>query len=84
MFFSHVLDIISDICEKMGNGMADFIDTNTVDTIKDYELYCHYVAGLVGLGLTALFNASGLEDDRFSGIDEYVFVAFVAPRFTLD
>lgn len=24
--------------------------------------YCHYVAGLVGIGLTQLFAASGLED----------------------
>ena len=24
--------------------------------------YCHYVAGLVGIGLTQLFGASGLED----------------------
>ena len=24
--------------------------------------YCHYVAGLVGIGLAALFSASGLED----------------------
>lgn len=24
--------------------------------------YCHYVAGLVGIGLTQLFVASGLED----------------------
>jgi len=30
-----------------------------VDTIKDYDLYCHYVAGLVGEGLTRLFVESG-------------------------
>lgn len=24
--------------------------------------YCHYVAGLVGIGLSRLFSASGLED----------------------
>ncbi|KAB5541493.1 hypothetical protein DKX38_014467 [Salix brachista] len=33
-----------------------------VETIGDYEEYCHYVAGLVGLGLSKLFHASGLED----------------------
>lgn len=30
-------------------------------TVEDYNEYCHYVAGLVGLGLTRLFHASGLE-----------------------
>lgn len=53
-------DIIKDITKKMGDGMADYAnDTahqlNGVQTIKDYDLYCHYVAGLVGEGLTRLF-----------------------------
>jgi len=30
--------------------------------VGDYNLYCHYVAGLVGYGLSDLFAASGLED----------------------
>lgn len=52
--------IIKDITKKMGNGMADYAknadhNANGVQTIKDYELYCHYVAGLVGEGLTRLF-----------------------------
>lgn len=33
-----------------------------METIDDYDKYCHYVAGLVGLGLSKLFYASGLED----------------------
>ena len=33
-----------------------------VETIDDYDEYCHYVAGLVGLGLSKLFHASGSED----------------------
>ena len=53
-------DIILDICQKMGDGMAYFI-RNEVITIKDYDLYTHYVAGLVGIGLTRLFQSSGLE-----------------------
>lgn len=53
--------IISDICAKMGEGMADFSDKN-INTIKDYDLYCHYVAGLVGMGLSSIFSASGLEN----------------------
>jgi farnesyl-diphosphate farnesyltransferase len=57
--------IIKDITEKMGNGMADYANNaehnvNGVNTIKDYELYCHYVAGLVGDGLTRLFVESKL------------------------
>jgi len=53
-------EIIKDITRKMGNGMADYANNaehniNGVNTIEDYDLYCHYVAGLVGEGLTALF-----------------------------
>jgi farnesyl-diphosphate farnesyltransferase len=33
-----------------------------VETIEDYDEYCHYVAGLIGLGLSRLFHAAGLED----------------------
>lgn len=52
--------IIKDITKKMGDGMADYANnaehnTYGVNTVKDYELYCHYVAGLVGEGLTRLF-----------------------------
>lgn len=58
-------DIIRDITVKMGNGMADYAlngDLNEygVITVKDYELYCHYVAGLVGEGLSRLFVESKL------------------------
>jgi len=48
--------------------MADFAhraalspELLTLDAIKDYDLYCHYVAGLVGEGLSRLFSASGKE-----------------------
>jgi farnesyl-diphosphate farnesyltransferase len=53
-------EVISDICKKMADGMCHFLDT-PVQTKKDYDLYCHYVAGLVGHGLTRLFAFSGLE-----------------------
>ncbi|KAF2260451.1 farnesyl-diphosphate farnesyltransferase [Lojkania enalia] len=57
--------IIKDITKRMGNGMADYANNaehnvNGVNTIEDYELYCHYVAGLVGEGLTRLFVEAGL------------------------
>jgi len=57
--------IIKDITKRMGDGMADYCNnaehnTNGVNTIKDYELYCHYVAGLVGEGCTRLFVEGNL------------------------
>lgn len=55
-------DVITDICEKMGNGMADYAERKVV-TLLDYDHYCHYVAGLVGIGLSGIFSASGLEDE---------------------
>jgi farnesyl-diphosphate farnesyltransferase len=48
-------------CKKMGNGMADFAEKKLV-TIHDYDHYCHYVAGIVGIGLSGLFSASGVEN----------------------
>ena len=61
-------DIITDITEKMGNGMADYCanaehNAYGVDTVEDYDLYCHYVAGLVGNGLTRLFVESDLANE---------------------
>ncbi|CAK9439559.1 uncharacterized protein LODBEIA_P36590 [Lodderomyces beijingensis] len=68
-------EIVKDITFKMGNGMADYIldenfNLNGVETITDYDLYCHYVAGLVGEGLTKLivlarFSDSSLVEDNF-------------------
>ncbi|KAJ5063996.1 isoprenoid synthase domain-containing protein [Bipolaris maydis] len=57
-------EIIKDITRRMGNGMADYANNAEfnagVKTIKEYELYCHYVAGLVGEGCTRLFVEAGL------------------------
>ena len=47
----------------MGYGMAEFLEKDVV-TVKDWELYCHYVAGLVGLGLSRLWAVSGLEGEH--------------------
>lgn len=57
--------IIKDITKRMGEGMAEYCNNvehneNGVDTIADYEQYCHYVAGLVGEGLTRLFIEADL------------------------
>lgn len=57
----HYQQAIEDITMRMGAGMAKFI-CKEVETTDDYDEYCHYVAGLVGLGLSKLFHASGKED----------------------
>ncbi|KAK9468877.1 isoprenoid synthase domain-containing protein [Lipomyces arxii] len=62
-------EIISDITKRMGNGMADYCENDDfnkkgVDTIKDYNLYCYYVAGIVGEGLTRLGVSAGSADSR--------------------
>lgn len=61
-------DTIVDICRKMETGMADFAhraalspEPLTLETVEEYDLYCHYVAGLVGEGLSRLFSATGKE-----------------------
>ncbi|XVE67042.1 hypothetical protein DITRI_Ditri08aG0128700 [Diplodiscus trichospermus] len=54
-------EAIEDITRRMGAGMAKFI-CKEVETVDDYDEYCHYVAGLVGLGLSKLFHAYGSED----------------------
>lgn len=60
--------VVRDITTKMGNGMADYAlnaehNTNGVNSVADYELYCHYVAGLVGDGLTRLFVEAKLANE---------------------
>ncbi|KAB1255953.1 Squalene synthase [Camelus dromedarius] len=53
--------VIVDICRKMGFGMAEFLDKQ-VTSAQEWDKYCHYVAGLVGIGLSRLFSASEFED----------------------
>jgi farnesyl-diphosphate farnesyltransferase len=64
-------DVIKDITKRMGNGMADYANNAAhnkygVNTLADFDLYCYYVAGLVGEGLTRLFIASGKENPKLS------------------
>lgn len=57
----------------MENGMADYAHKAQttgsvyVELIEEYNLYCHYVAGLVGEGLSGLFAASGREGSFLAG-----------------
>jgi farnesyl-diphosphate farnesyltransferase len=60
---------ITDITHKMGKGMGDFQDRdmrNGTETIEEYNLYCHYVAGLVGHGLSDLVVQGGFEEKTVS------------------
>ncbi|KAJ7598793.1 squalene synthase [Mycena floridula] len=60
-------EVIIDIARKMGTGMADYTHKAARDgsiylqTVEEYDLYCHYVAGLVGEGLSRIFSASKKE-----------------------
>jgi len=58
-------DIIIEITQRMGAGMAEnarAVATNTVsiNTIPEYEQYCHHVAGIVGEACTRMFVEGGL------------------------
>mmetsp|Transcript_20164 Transcript_20164/g.36231 ORF Transcript_20164/g.36231 Transcript_20164/m.36231 type:complete len:519 (-) Transcript_20164:72-1628(-) len=57
-------NVIADITKRMGEGMAEFLEKDVI-SVADYDLYCHYVAGLVGIGLSQLFAMSNLESDSF-------------------
>lgn len=54
--------VITDITERMAFGMNKYF-VGEVDSYEDWDDYCYYVAGLVGIGLSQLFIASGIEDD---------------------
>ncbi|KAH9466682.1 hypothetical protein MJO28_000704 [Puccinia striiformis f. sp. tritici] len=61
--------IIMDVTCRMGTGMARFARTAvdgggvfSIDTMGAFDGYCHYVAGLVGEGLSRLFSESGKEN----------------------
>jgi farnesyl-diphosphate farnesyltransferase len=66
--------VIATVTQQMGAGMAEFAALATpempvaeVSSIDNYNLYCHYVAGLVGEGLSGLFSASGKERSWLAG-----------------
>eukprot|EP00929_Paragymnodinium_shiwhaense_P093812 TRINITY_DN5409_c0_g1_i1.p1 TRINITY_DN5409_c0_g1~~TRINITY_DN5409_c0_g1_i1.p1 ORF type:complete len:852 (+),score=230.31 TRINITY_DN5409_c0_g1_i1:131-2557(+) len=73
-------EVIRDITDKMGAGMAEYVSADLAQGTKDqaaYDRYCHMVAGLVGEGLTRLFVARGYETDALAGQGERVW-AFCA------
>mmetsp|Transcript_15550 Transcript_15550/g.25903 ORF Transcript_15550/g.25903 Transcript_15550/m.25903 type:complete len:735 (+) Transcript_15550:52-2256(+) len=64
-------EVISDITKRMGEGMAKFVGKDlgqgTV-TVADYDEYCHYVAGIIGEGLSRLFTCSGYESEAVANV----------------
>mmetsp|Transcript_13709 Transcript_13709/g.20880 ORF Transcript_13709/g.20880 Transcript_13709/m.20880 type:complete len:752 (+) Transcript_13709:140-2395(+) len=61
--------VIADITKRMGEGMKEFIVKDMgqgTATVEEYNRYCHFVAGLVGEGLSRLFAVSGLESSSMS------------------
>jgi len=61
------LDVIMRVTRKMENGMADYAHRAAttgeiyIKEISEYNLYCHYVAGVVGEGLTEIWAISSKE-----------------------
>jgi len=58
-------EVIADVTRRMGEGMAEFVGKDLgqgTTTVAEYNRYCHFVAGLVGEGLSRLFSATGCED----------------------
>lgn len=56
--------VIKEICYEMAQGMLLFVNKD-IETKEEYNLYCHYVAGTVGQGLSKIFVASGLESNDY-------------------
>lgn len=63
-------DVIKNITHEMAKGMVEFLDKSSIDTITEYDSYCHYVAGLVGIGLSQIFTLSGLEFNDLTKYDK--------------
>ncbi|MCL7031050.1 hypothetical protein MKW94_029672 [Papaver nudicaule] len=54
-------DSIENIVKTMGAGMAKFI-LNEVETVDDYNEYCHYVSGFILVEMSKHLHASDFED----------------------
>jgi len=61
-------DVIKNITQEMAKGMVEFLGKTSMDTTEEYDSYCHYVAGLVGIGLSQIFTISGSE---FNDLTKY-------------
>lgn len=75
--------VIKDITDKMGAGMAEYVSADLAQGTVDqaaYDRYCHMVAGLVGEGLTGIFVASGMENKDLTGQGERVWPFCADPQ----
>ncbi|XP_074288320.1 squalene synthase 1-like [Silene latifolia] len=54
-------EVIEDITKRMGAGMAKFT-CKEVETLDDYDEYCHYVSGNGSVGLSKFFHNHASED----------------------
>ncbi len=68
--------VISDITKEMGFGMAKYLEAQVV-TLEDWNEYCHYVAGVVGEGLSRLFAESGLEGSYLEYYNIIIYIAYM-------
>ncbi|CAJ1409101.1 unnamed protein product, partial [Effrenium voratum] len=76
-------EVIKDITDKMGAGMAEYVSADLAQGTVDqaaYNRYCHMVAGLVGEGLTRIFVSSGLESADLAGQGELVWPFCADPK----
>jgi len=76
-------EVIKDITDKMGAGMAEYVSADLAQGTVDqaaYDRYCHMVAGLVGEGLTRIFVSSGLESADLAGQGELVWPFCADPK----
>jgi len=55
--------VITEITKEMAIGMEKYANRSIV-SYADWDDYCHYVAGLVGIGLSQLFLNSGIESSE--------------------
>lgn len=54
--------IIRDVVDEMVIGMIKYLNAS-IDTMAEYNEYCYYVAGLVGVGLTKLCQSNCVLDN---------------------
>ncbi|XP_075450997.1 squalene synthase-like [Ascaphus truei] len=59
-------DIIVDVCRQAGAGLSEFLHMK-IESLLDWDMYCHHAVGIVMVGIYRLFCASELDisiDDR--------------------
>lgn len=65
--------VVVNTTRDMGKGMASFVGNTSITTKAQYDKYCYYVAGLVGIGLSNMFacgtgEGSHMKTKRMHGL----------------